>query len=538
MPVKLSYEKVVERLALKGITQLITTPEEFKTSSKLTIVCRCGELRTAPIYDIEVKPNCFKCGIKARAQSRKENNGQYSHIQEFMKGIGFKFITLKEDFLKGLEEKNATVRFQCFIGHDNELVLQSYNNKRDAYKNESFEFCHDCKYDKDKVVCYERRKQEILKEFEKFEHKFIDLDVNLMDIHLICGNCGTSGNVKWQTVSSDSYTGWCDNCLSARNMQLSEEMKRARHQARFQEVKAIIETIGLELLMDEHEYSSNVSLFIGCTQCGIRWNRISLYKVQSSIRKHFHCEICMKGESGITKTQFDPLCFNCYCVTHSDEVIPRRFKLKENIFVESFKQFMDEQKLDSSFEMPIYNKQLGGCSSKRPDVFIDFYTHAIMIELDENQHAGYSCENKRICQILEDIDHRPLVVLRMNPDQYKNYGVIFSGCFSYSSNGMIQVDKIEWKRRLDVLFADVLYYTVNVPNKTLTIKQYYYDSGEGFKPTNTSGHNGVFEEKDKNRWIAEWKVDGKKYRKYFSIKKYGYTQAYGMACEHIDSIKK
>lgn len=45
------------------------------------------------------------------------------------------------------------------------------------------------------------------------------------------------------------------------------------------------------------------------------------------------------------------------------------------------------------------------CSKRRPDILIDLETHLIIIEVDENQHKGYSCENKRIMEISQDLGH-------------------------------------------------------------------------------------------------------------------------------------
>ena len=43
-----------------------------------------------------------------------------------------------------------------------------------------------------------------------------------------------------------------------------------------------------------------------------------------------------------------------------------------------------------------------GCSKKRPDICIDLGSHVIIVEVDENQHQNYSCENKRIMLLSED----------------------------------------------------------------------------------------------------------------------------------------
>ena len=61
---------------------------------------------------------------------------------------------------------------------------------------------------------------------------------------------------------------------------------------------------------------------------------------------------------------------------------------------------------------------------KRPDMVCDLGSHILIIECDENKHkhGDYSCENKRIMELNQDFSenniHRPIVVIRFNPDTY------------------------------------------------------------------------------------------------------------------------
>ena len=51
---------------------------------------------------------------------------------------------------------------------------------------------------------------------------------------------------------------------------------------------------------------------------------------------------------------------------------------------------------------------------------VDFGSHIIVIEIDENIHSNYNCicENKRLMEISKDLGHRPIVFIRFNPDSY------------------------------------------------------------------------------------------------------------------------
>jgi ribosomal protein L44E len=65
---------------------------------------------------------------------------------------------------------------------------------------------------------------------------------------------------------------------------------------------------------------------------------------------------------------------------------------------------------------------LGGCSTKRPDLFATSPLFTFIGEFDEYQHlrgADYTCDRKRIYDLCADpsIVGRPAIVLRMNPDR-------------------------------------------------------------------------------------------------------------------------
>ena len=59
---------------------------------------------------------------------------------------------------------------------------------------------------------------------------------------------------------------------------------------------------------------------------------------------------------------------------------------------------------------------------RRPDILIDCGTHVIIVEVDENCHKSYesTCENKRICELYQDLGFANIVFIRFNPDSYTN----------------------------------------------------------------------------------------------------------------------
>ncbi len=62
----------------------------------------------------------------------------------------------------------------------------------------------------------------------------------------------------------------------------------------------------------------------------------------------------------------------------------------------------------------------GGYSRRRSDLFLDMGSHIVIVEVDENKHGEYdrTCENRRLMEISQDLNHRHTVMIRFNPDGY------------------------------------------------------------------------------------------------------------------------
>jgi hypothetical protein len=114
----------------------------------------------------------------------------------------------------------------------------------------------------------------------------------------------------------------------------------------------------------------------------------------------------------------------------------------------------------------------GGCSKKRPDLFIDFGSHCLIIEVDENRHANYACEQKRMISLYEDINglesinsvepsiegssdlgFRKVIFLRFNPDGYTEQSIKHISPFGYTPTGMIKINTEEMSRRIEILIT-------------------------------------------------------------------------------------
>jgi hypothetical protein len=121
-----------------------------------------------------------------------------------------------------------------------------------------------------------------------------------------------------------------------------------------------------------------------------------------------------------------------------------------------------------------------GCSKRRPDLLLDMGSHIIIIEIDENKHTDYdcSCENKRLMELSQDLQHRPIIFIRFNPDDYINQdGVLVKSCWKLNKLGIIQIMKSkteEWNQRMETLIQQIQYW-VNYPtDKTVEIVELFY----------------------------------------------------------------
>ena len=167
------------------------------------------------------------------------------------------------------------------------------------------------------------------------------------------------------------------------------------------------------------------------------------------------CIICTP-ESGcqnckhisIIGSRWKPYCFRCYCVLNPDVKIPRQFKLKEHYVMDALKAHYKDT-LTMAFDKTIE----GGCSKKRPDLFIDFGSHCLIIEVDENRHANYACEQKRMISLYEDLGFRKVIFLRFNPDGYTEQSIKHISPFEYTPTGMIKINTEEMSRRIEILIT-------------------------------------------------------------------------------------
>jgi hypothetical protein len=177
-----------------------------------------------------------------------------------------------------------------------------------------------------------------------------------------------------------------------------------------------------------------------------------------------------------SNNKYEGYCFNCYLNMFPDKPVSRNYKTKEYAVIEYVKNKFP------NFTWICDKIIKVGCSKKRPDLLLDFGYQVLIIEIDENQHINYdcSCENKRIMELSLDLQHRPIIFIRFNPDEYNKDNKITSSCWGIDGRGMCTIKKTkqnEWNDRLNALSSQIEYWLnpENVTDKTVEVIQLFYD---------------------------------------------------------------
>ena len=167
-------------------------------------------------------------------------------------------------------------------------------------------------------------------------------------------------------------------------------------------------------------------------------------------------------------------CVRCFVYLFPELRVSRDYKTRERTVVD----FLTAAVPSVTW---IYNRRVSnGCSKSQPDLLCDLGDQVLMVEIDENQHATYdcSCENKRLMELSRDVGHRPLVVIRFNPDRYVDaHGQKHTSCFGVDGRGMVCVaasKRTEWDDRLACLRSTVLYWTEARTDKTVEIVSLFF----------------------------------------------------------------
>ena len=171
--------------------------------------------------------------------------------------------------------------------------------------------------------------------------------------------------------------------------------------------------------------------------------------------------------------KYDGYCVPCFVndPNNADNPKMRNHKTKEKDVCDFILQNYP------TFSWVADRKVQDGCSRRRPDLLLELGSHIIIVEIDENKHSGYdcSCENKRLMEISQDLQHRPIIFIRFNPDSYTLNGKTIKSCWKLNKSGTIVISKlIEWQERLSTLVQEIQYWIDNPTDKTVEIVQLFY----------------------------------------------------------------
>ena len=150
------------------------------------------------------------------------------------------------------------------------------------------------------------------------------------------------------------------------------------------------------------------------------------------------CKTVMCPTRGSTK--YEGYCMPCFVNNpeNQDKPAMRNYKTKEKYVVDRI------TKTYTNFTWVADRKVQDGCSLRRPDLLLDMGSHIIILEVDENKHSNYDCicENKRLMILSQDLQHRPIVFIRFNPDSYINQdGVFVRSCWELNKKGIMSIRK-------------------------------------------------------------------------------------------------
>jgi hypothetical protein len=104
-----------------------------------------------------------------------------------------------------------------------------------------------------------------------------------------------------------------------------------------------------------------------------------------------------------------------------------------------------------------------------------------MVEIDENKHTDYdcSCITKRICELSLDINERPCVMIKFNPDGYVDDkgNKVNSPWKIHKNTGILSIMKThikDWDDRIQNLLDCIDYWITNPSKKMIEIIEMYY----------------------------------------------------------------
>jgi hypothetical protein len=189
-----------------------------------------------------------------------------------------------------------------------------------------------------------------------------------------------------------------------------------------------------------------------------------------------HHKMCVLCNITRADPKYKNHCVRCFVYKFPDHKNSMNYKTKEKHVLDALQAKLKDHKI----EITSRDKPIGGCSKRRPDLFCDLLTHCIIVENDENEHKDYDnlCENKRICELSQDLAHRPLIIIRFNCDHYILDGKKHDSLFKITRSTGLPVIRSQKKfdERIDVLYNTFMKYTEDPPEKLIIVEYLFYSN--------------------------------------------------------------
>ncbi len=179
----------------------------------------------------------------------------------------------------------------------------------------------------------------------------------------------------------------------------------------------------------------------------------------------------------ISNKKYEGYCFTCFKLNNPDHKITLNYCVKEFAIRDFVKEKFPDK--DWIFNKPIKN----GTSKKRPDILLDCDTHVLIVEIDECQHSLYDDveEEKRMHEIVTDLQNKNTIFIRFNPDSYtdsdsnfvKSPWVYYKQTIKISSIKDVQE---EWNNRLNTLYDTINHHINNGPERLVEYIKLFYSN--------------------------------------------------------------
>ena len=190
---------------------------------------------------------------------------------------------------------------------------------------------------------------------------------------------------------------------------------------------------------------------------------------------YYYCKICNVKKNAKYKSKYDNSCYNCYKILYKN-IINQNRRIKEETVANKIKEVYED------FTWTCNKKIENAVSNKRPDLFCDFGSYVMIIEIDEHKHKQNKDvdEKNRLLDLLIDVGLRNIVCIRFNPDCYtKKDGSRVQSCWEKNKETkLLEIKKSkenEWNMRINRLLDEIGYWCNNKSNNKIEIiKLFYY----------------------------------------------------------------